>query len=142
MLLVKSQKLTEVTNSILRIVNQFFGDLRPLCEIVAHCMGENWEPCRSIVNNIFNFSVHCNFGIFRVFLSLCQTASQLYRLSHTNALRINQFYQPKDQSMKFSWKNIENWRSPENDFCLVFWFSVCKKPRRFIHAFSSYKKRW
>ena len=41
MLLVKSQKLTEVTNSILRIVNQFFGDLRPLCEIVAHCMGEN-----------------------------------------------------------------------------------------------------
>ena len=49
--------------------------------------------------------------------------------------------------MKFSWKNIENWRSPENDFCLVFWFlvfgywvdqknffgfSVCKKPRRFI----------
>ena len=41
MLLVKSQKLTEVTNSILRIVNQFFGDLRPLCEIVARCMGEN-----------------------------------------------------------------------------------------------------
>ena len=47
--------------------------------------------------------------------------------------------------MKFSWKNIKNWRSPENDFCLVFWFlviglfkknffgfSVWKKPRRFI----------
>ena len=51
--------------------------------------------------------------------------------------------------MKFSWKNIENWRSPENDFCLVFlffvfgyWvdkifcfcfcFSVCKTPRRLI----------
>ena len=50
--------------------------------------------------------------------------------------------------MKFSWKNIENWRSPENDFCLVFWFlvfgywvvqknfffgfSIWKKPRRFI----------
>ena len=50
--------------------------------------------------------------------------------------------------MKFSWKNIENWRSPENDFCLVFWFlvfgywvvqknfffcfSVWKKSRRFI----------
>ena len=26
--------------------------------------------------------------------------------------------------MKFSQKNIENWRSPENDFCLVFWFLV------------------
>ena len=34
----------------------------------------------------------CIFGVFRVFLSLCQTASQPYRLSHTNALRINQFY--------------------------------------------------
>ena len=26
--------------------------------------------------------------------------------------------------MKFSQKNIENWRNPENDFCLVFWFLV------------------
>ena len=26
--------------------------------------------------------------------------------------------------MKFSEKNIENWRSPENDFCLVFWFLI------------------
>ena len=26
--------------------------------------------------------------------------------------------------MKFSKNNIENWRSPENDFCLVFWFMV------------------
>ena len=34
----------------------------------------------------------CIFGVFRLFLSLCRTASQPYRLSHTNALRINQFY--------------------------------------------------
>ena len=34
----------------------------------------------------------CIFGVFRVFLSLCQTASQPYRLSHANALCINQFY--------------------------------------------------
>ena len=34
----------------------------------------------------------CIFGVFRPILSLCQTASQPYRLSHTNALRINQFY--------------------------------------------------
>ena len=30
------------------------------------------------------------------------------------------FYQPKDQSMKFSWKNIENWRSWKMRF---FWVS-------------------
>ena len=34
----------------------------------------------------------CIFGVFRLFLSFCWTASQLYRLSQTNALRINQFY--------------------------------------------------
>ena len=42
------------------------------------------------------------FCDFRLFLSLFRTASQPYRLSHTNALRINQFNQPKEQSMKFS----------------------------------------
>ena len=31
----------------------------------------------------------CTFGLF---LSLCRTASRPYRLSHTNALRINEFY--------------------------------------------------
>ena len=34
----------------------------------------------------------CIFGVLMLFLSLCRTASQPYRLSHTNALRINQFY--------------------------------------------------
>ena len=34
----------------------------------------------------------CIFGVFRVFLSLCQTASQPQKLRQTNALRINQFY--------------------------------------------------
>ena len=90
----------------------------------------------------------CIFCVFRLFLSLHRTASGPYRLSHTNALRINQSYTSKDQSQKFSRKNIENWRSPENDFCLVFsflvfgyWvvqkkicfvFSQWKTPRRFI----------
>ena len=31
----------------------------------------------------------CIFGVFRVFLSLCQTSSQPYMLSYTNALGIN-----------------------------------------------------
>ena len=30
--------------------------------------------------------------IFGLFLSLCRTASRPYRMSHTNALRINEFY--------------------------------------------------
>ena len=38
---------------------------------------------------------------------LRQTASGLYRLSHTNALHDNQFYKPKDHSMKFSQKNLK-----------------------------------
>ena len=73
----------------------------------------------------------CIFGVFRLFLSLCQTASQPYRLSHTNVFRINQFYQPKDQPMKFSWKNIKNWRSWKKCFFLSqafnFFFSKKKK---------------
>ena len=34
----------------------------------------------------------CIFCVFWPFLSLCRTASRPYRLSHTNALRINEFY--------------------------------------------------
>ena len=34
----------------------------------------------------------CVFCVFRLFLSLCWTASLLYKLRQTNALRINQFY--------------------------------------------------
>ena len=94
-----------------------------------------------------SLKTHKKAIIFCLLLSLCLT-SRPYLLSHTNALCINQFYQLKDQSMKFSLKNIENWQSPENDFCLVFWFLVFgywvvqknfflvflyeKKPRRFI----------
>ena len=70
------------------------------------------------------FFMKCIFCVFRLFLSLCRTASRPYRLSHTNALRINQFYTSKDQSQKFSRKNIENWRSPENDLLFRFWFLV------------------
>ena len=48
--------------------------------------------------------------IFYLFLPLCQTASWPYRLSWINGLRINQFYWPKDQPVKFSQKSFENWR--------------------------------
>ena len=48
-------------------------------------------------------------------------------LSHINALPINKSYTSKDQCQKFSQKNSENWRSPENDFCLVFGYWVVQK---------------
>ena len=56
----------------------------------------------------------CIFRVFRPFLSLCRTASRPYRLSNIISLCINQSYQSKDQSMKFSWKilrigDFEKW---------------------------------
>ena len=48
------------------------------------------------------------FCVFRLFLPLRQTASQPYRLRYINALRINQSYKPKDQSVKIFRKNFEN----------------------------------
>ena len=68
----------------------------------------------------------CNFCLF---LSLCRTASQPYRLNHVNALCINQSYKPKDQSIKISQKNIENWRS----WKMIFFFS-----KNFFFFASSY----
>ena len=79
----------------------------------------------------------CIFGVFRPILILYRTASRPYTLSHINALRINQSYQPKDQSMKFSWKNIENWRSWKMRFFWVghfdfFFLHLSEKSSPFI----------
>ena len=64
-------------------------------------------------------------GIFSLYQSLCRTASRPYTLSHINTLRINQSYSSKDQSVKFSRKNFENWRSVF--LILPFWFFSQKK---------------
>ena len=64
----------------------------------------------------------CIFCIFRLFLPLCQTASWPHRLSYINGLCINQSYKPKDGSVKFSQKNLENWR---------FWKTAVLKNRPF-----------
>ena len=69
----------------------------------------------------------CIFGVFRPFLNFCRTVSRTYRLSHINALQVNQFYLPKDQSMKFWSKSIENWRSWKMTFCFVFGYWVFQK---------------
>ena len=45
--------------------------------------------------------MNCVFCVFWLFWSLCQTTSWPYRLSHINALHINQFYWSKDQFIKF-----------------------------------------
>ena len=71
---------------------------------------------------------------FCLFLSLCGTASQPYRLSHTNALCINQSYQPKDKFIIFLKKNIENWRSLKASFFLVGHFDLFFK-KNFLFCF-------
>ena len=65
-------------------------------------------------------TIKCIFSNFCLCLSLHQTVWQPYRLSHINALSINLSYPPKDQSLKFSLKDIENWRSWKSQF---FWVS-------------------
>ena len=66
---------------------------------------------------------------FRLFLSLRRTASRPHRLSHTNALRINQSYSPKDQSVKFWWKLLSFWWWLKNSVFLsrpfwIFFFHI------------------
>ena len=61
---------------------------------------------------------------FCLFLSLCQTASQSQKLRQTNALCINQFYKPKDQSVKFSRKFFENGRFWKSQFFWVGHFDL------------------
>ena len=59
---------------------------------------------REAVRHMLQNRQKMHFLCFWLFLSLCRTASQPYKLSHIYALRINQFYLPKDQSVKFSQK--------------------------------------
>ena len=70
----------------------------------------------------------CICHVFQPFLTLCRTASRLYRLSQSNALCINQFYSPKNQSKKFLRKNFEKLAILKNALfsCLkvkVSWFA-------------------
>ena len=61
--------------------------------------------------------------IFTLHLSLPQTAWRWYRLSHINVFCINLFYSPKEQSLKFSRKNIENWQNWKSQFFLLHFYS-------------------
>ena len=71
----------------------------------------------------------CIFPVFCMKLSLCRTAWWSYRLSHIDAICINLSYSPKNQSVKFSRKNIENWGYLKNSVFLgrPFWKFFCKK---------------
>ena len=57
----------------------------------------------------FFFSQKTQKMHFCLFLSLLRTVSQIYRLSHINALCINESQEPKDQSMKF-WQELLSFR--------------------------------
>ena len=65
-----------------------------------------------------------------------------YRLSHINALRINQSYQPKDQFMKFSQKLFENWSFWKTQFLSrPFWnFNLKKKNLFLLHPYENQSK--
>ena len=100
--------------------------LRKLCRFHHTLYNRNFDGLEIqgyLKQNIlftYRISVMHFFFVFWPFLSLhmYDRASRPYRLSYINELCINQFYEPKDQSMKFSWKNIENWRSWKMRF---FW---------------------
>ena len=56
-----------------------------------HWFGSTYMVVR-LSNICSKTGLKCIFCVFRLFLSLCRTASQPYKLRHFNALRINQFY--------------------------------------------------
>ena len=81
----------------------------------------------------------CVLDVFWPFLSLCWTASRPYRLSHINALRIIQFYQPENQCSKFSQKNIENWRFWKTSIFWVGHFEFFFSKKKLFLVFSNEK---
>ena len=70
------------------------------------------------------------FCVFRLFLGLCRTASQPYRLSHINTFRINQFYYSKDKKY---WELAKL----ENDLFLGGHFEFFLTLGKFLEALGS-----
>ena len=94
--------------------------------VQASRMRKKIELKYAIFEGVF-FSCFHGQKIFYLILHCNVRTKKLLRLNVRYFFKmwlINQSYTSKDQSQKFSQKNIENWRSPENDFCLVFWFLV------------------
>ena len=79
----------------------------PWVSRIDWCKGQ-W--CGSTYMAVRMSDISSKTCIFCLFLSLRRTVSQPYRLSHINALRIDQSYWPKDQSSKFAQTFFENWR--------------------------------
>ena len=74
------------------------SEIGPWISRIDWCEG-HWCGSTYIVMRLSDISSKtgkkCIFGVFRLFWGLCWTASQPYRLSHVNALRINQFSEKK-----------------------------------------------
>ena len=71
---------------------------------VNHHNIKNWVP--SILTH----------NLWLIFMGLRRTTWRPYRLSHIDALRINQSYYPKDQSVKFWQKLLSFWRCWKTQF--------------------------
>ena len=109
------------------------------CE--AHWFGSTYMAVR-LSEESSKTGKKCIFLCFLLFFSLCRTPWRLYTLSHINALCINQSYQPKDQSVKFSQNFFENWRFWKTQFFWV-WFPenslLCILLRYTVHIHSHHK---
>ena len=80
-----------IVNIFLR---KFYGAVLGLVELIdAKGIGMAQPICTMRLSDIRSKTGQkCIFCVFWPFLSLCRTASRPYRLSHTNALGINEFY--------------------------------------------------
>ena len=100
--------------------------LWPIFMGIDSCKGQWWSSTYIFMRlSDINSKTTDKKRIFCLFLSLHRTVSQPYRLSHINALRINQSYWPKDQSTKFSQIVFENWRFWKTHFFLSLQFWIC-----------------
>ena len=89
------------------------SQIRPWVSRIAWCEG-HWCGSTYVTVRLSDISLKTAKNhkkcIFSLFYSLCRTSSRPYTLNQINALRIMQTYEPKDESVKFSRKNFENWQ--------------------------------
>ena len=81
---------------------------------------------------------------FYAFFDLGRTTWWPYRLSLIDAFSINISYSPNNQSLKFLWKNIENWWSWKSQVLFWFFFSgplnFCFQKKNFFASLKSVTK--
>ena len=93
----KSKWPTQKKTTFFKITNSQFFFVKiswsgPWVSRIHWCEGLNTYMAVRLSDISSKTGQKCIFCVFWPFLSLCWTASRPYRLSHTNVLRINEFY--------------------------------------------------